>query len=235
MKRSVWIGWDPREVDGYAVTRASARANLNPLVPIHGVVLQALNQGGLYWRPTMSVGCGLYDLISDAPMATEFAISRFLVPHLAGEGWALFLDADMLVRTSLDLLFAQADPSKAAMVVKHDHRPTEKEKMDGQPQTQYPRKNWSSVMLLNCDHPSNRVLTVGMVNEMPGRDLHRFCWLADDEIGSLDPTWNHLVGYSEPLADPAIVHFTSGIPSMPGHENDPFADEWRAELQRWAA
>lgn len=237
MKRSVWIGWDPREADGYAVARSSARRHLDPAVPIRGLVLDDLRRQGLYTRPTSRRDGRLWDDISGAPMSTAFAISRFLVPHLAGEGWALFMDADVLVRSSLDALFdiAEANPDKAVMCAKHNHRPRETEKMDGQAQTRYARKNWSSVMLLNCDAPANEALTVEMVNTRPGRELHRFCWLTDDDIGALYPSWNYLVGYSPTIADPAIVHFTSGVPSMPGHENDPFADEWRAELERWAA
>lgn len=235
MKRYVYIGWDPRECDAFAVARRTAERHLSAFHHVNSLVLSDLRRRGLYSRPTSRHDGRLWDDISDAPMSTEFAISRFLVPSLAPGGWALFMDADVMVRRNLGDLFALADPTKAVMVVKHDHRPERAVKMDGQAQQQYPRKNWSSVMLFNCDHPSNRALTTEMVNELPGRDLHRFCWLADDEIGALDPTWNWLVGYSEPLADPAIVHFTEGVPSMPGHEDNPFADEWRAELERWAA
>jgi hypothetical protein len=107
--------------------------------------------------------------------------------------------------------------------------------MDGQIQTAYARKNWSSVCVFNCDHPANRALTVDLVNTLPGRDLHRFCWLADNEIGALDPKWNWLAGHSDAAIDPAIVHFTDGVPSMPGYEDAPFADEWFAHLKQRAA
>jgi lipopolysaccharide biosynthesis glycosyltransferase len=168
-------------------------------------------------------------------MATEFACSRFLVPRLAQSGWALFMDCDMLVRTDLLKLFNQADPDKAVMVVKHNHQPPEGIKMDGQAQTRYARKNWSSVILWNVEHPANAALTMELVNTVPGRDLHRFCWLEDDLIGELHPKWNWLVGHSDPEVDPAIVHFTDGIPTMHGYEDCEYADEWRAELERWAA
>jgi lipopolysaccharide biosynthesis glycosyltransferase len=170
-------------------------------------------------------------------MATEFAISRFLVPHLAKSGWALFMDCDMLVRADLMELFALADPSKAVMCVKHRHVPPPGLKMDGQEQTRYARKNWSSVMLLNRDHPANKRLTVEMINSVPGRDLHRFCWLEDDKIGELPPEWNFLVGHTKlPRGkSPKIVHFTEGTPAMAGYENVEFADEFWAQLQAWAA
>jgi hypothetical protein len=232
---SIWIGFDPRETDGYAVTRQSTISGLNAPIPVRGVVLSDLRERGLYTRPTSRRDGRLWDEISDAPMSTEFACSRFLVPHLAGSGWAMFMDCDMLVRRPLRKLFALADPSKAVMVVKHHHEPPEGEKMDGQLQVRYARKNWSSVVLYNCDHPANQALTVDLVNTVPGRDLHRFCWLDDDLIGELPHEWNWLVGHSNPAIDPAIVHFTTGIPSMPGYEDCQFSDEWRSHLYRWAA
>lgn len=237
---SIWIGWDPREADAFAVARHSTERHLIAPIRARGVVLTNLRTGGLYTRPTERKNGKLIDVLSrrddyDGAISTEFACSRFLVPRLAGSGWALFMDADMLVRRDLQPLFAQADPSKAVMVVKHDHQPAESVKMNGQAQTRYFRKNWSSVILWNVDHPANRALTMDLVNSVPGRDLHRFCWLDDELIGELDPQWNFLVGHTDPSIDPAIVHFTDGTPAMPGFENCPYADEWRAELERWAA
>lgn len=234
-KLSIWIGYDPREAAAYAVARASIRRHATIPVPIHGLVLNDLREKGLYTRPHERRGCQLWDVISDAPCATEFSNSRFLVPHLAGSGWALFMDCDMLVRGNIRELFDLCDPEKAVMVVKHNHQPPEGVKMDGQMQTRYARKNWSSVIAFNCDHPANKALTLEMVNELPGRDLHRFCWLEDDLIGELPVEWNWLAGHSDPAVDPKIVHHTEGSPCLPGYEDAPFADEWRAELARWAA
>jgi len=238
MSRSIWIGFDPREFAAYAVARNSIRRRMLRETPIKGVILSHLRVDGLYKRSTSVRDGLLWDDISDAPMATEFACSRFLVPHLAkrmprqtqAERWALFMDCDMLVRGNIYDLFSACDPSKAVMVVKHNHNPTEAIKMDGQIQTRYARKNWSSVMAFNLEHPANDALTVDLVNTVPGRDLHRFCWLNDDDIGALDPGWNYLVGNSPQHPNPGIVHFTDGIPTMEGYEDCEFADEWRAEL-----
>lgn len=92
-------------------------------------------------------------------------------------------------------------------------------------------------MLFNVNHPANASLTPELVNALPGRDLHRFCWLADNEIGELETGWNYLVGHHTPddAPVPALVHFTDGIPTMRGYEDCEFADEWRAELELWAA
>jgi hypothetical protein len=106
--------------------------------------------------------------------------------------------------------------------------------MDGQLQTRYARKNWSSFCIFNCDHPANKKLTLEAINTLPGRDLHAFCWLGDEEIGELDASWNFLVGDTDPKISPDVIHFTCGTPDMPGYENVPFADEWRTTLNDWA-
>ena len=241
MNRSIWIGFDPREAAAYAVARSSTKRRLTQPLAIRGVVLAALQEDGLYhrpieWREGPTANRIMWDTISDAPMSTQHANARFLVPHLAGTGWALFMDGDVLVRGNVVRLFDGLDPAKAVYCVKHRHLPPAGVKMDGQEQTRYVRKNWSSVVVWNCQHPSNRTLTVEAVNSLAGRDLHRFVWLDDEEIGELDPKWNWLVRQSEPLTlnSPQIVHFTEGTPDMPGYEDDPYADEWRQELARWA-
>lgn len=232
----IFVGYDPREAEAYSVARESIRARLTQPVKLRGVVLDELKSKGLYRRPTERRDEKLWDCISEAPMSTEFAISRFLVPHLAGsQGWALFLDCDVLSRSNVLRILDHADPAKAVMVVKHDHVPASSVKMDGQEQTRYARKNWSSVMLFNLEHVSNVNLTVDLVNSVPGRDLHRFCWLKDEEIGELPAEWNFLVGHTDPKVNPKIVHFTEGGPWMAGYEDVPFADEWRGERNRWAA
>jgi hypothetical protein len=240
LRRSIWIGWDPREASAFAVARHSARRHLTQPIPIFGVVLADLQARGLSTRPIeyrlnefgQSV---MWDVISDAPQSTQHANSRFLVPYLAKSGWAVFMDGDVLVRGNLARLLDGLDPRKALYCVKHMHRPPEGMKMDGQTQLQYARKNWSSFTIWNCSHPANRALTLETANTLTGRDMHRFVWLEDDEIGELGVEWNWLVGHSPPVDDPQIIHFTHGVPDMPGYENVPFADEWRQELNRWAS
>jgi lipopolysaccharide biosynthesis glycosyltransferase len=232
---SIFLGFDPREAVAFAVARDSIRRRLSSPVKVRGLILSHLRAQGLYWRKHERRDGQLWDVISNAPMSTEFAISRFLIPTLACTGWALFLDADMLVLGDLAELFEAADDRYAVMCVKHDYAPMRTEKMDGQAQTAYPRKNWSSLCLWNCNHPANARLTVEMVNSLPGRDLHRFCWLDDDLIGDLDPAWNYLIGHSDPKITPKIVHFTAGGPWFAGYEHVPYADEWREARDAWAA
>lgn len=230
----IYLGFDPREAAAFAVARHSILRHLTQLIPVHGLVLDDLRERGIYTRPTERRDGRLYDVISEAPMSTEHAIARFLVPFLAGSGWALFMDGDVLVRGNLARLFACADDRYAVMCVQHRHEPPEGEKMDGQAQLRYARKNWSSVCLWNVEHPANARLTVEMVNTLPGRELHAFSWLRDDEIGALDTAWNWLAGHSDPEIEPDVVHFTAGTPDMAGYESQPYADDWRAELRAWA-
>ena len=234
---SIWIGYDAREAEAFSVCRASIRHRLNQPIPIRGLVMRDLIYRGLYDRPTEHRASAadkpiMWDVISDAPMATEFAISRFLVPTLAKTGWALFMDCDMMALTDLSDVFRDLDPSKAVYCVKHKHDPIKIRKMDNQIQTFYARKNWSSFCLFNCEHPSNRALDLVMVNTLPGRDLHRFCWLKDEEIGALDPSWNFLVGHTDPVIQPKIIHWTDGGPWFRDYENVEFAKDWLDERDR---
>lgn len=250
MERSVWIGFDPSEADGYAVTRTSLERNLNTPVPVRGLILDDLKQQGIYIRPTEIRDGHLFDVVSSHVMATEFAISRFFVPLLVrkerngrnGNPWALFMDSDMMVLEDINRLFELADDRYAVMVVKHTHNVQKGEKMGGQVQIPYWRKNWSSVILFNVNHPAHDALDMHMLNNTKGLSLHQFCWLQDALIGELSPRWNYLEGYSEPHdlepfgdTKPSIVHFTEGLPSM-GEQYDegPHAAAWWEELTIWA-
>lgn len=240
--KSIWIGFEPRETAAFAVCRASINLHLTQPVPVNGIVLDDMRELGLYRRQTGTANGQLWDVISEAPMSTEFAISRFLTPILAqhqlGGGMAMFMDCDIMARANLIPLLdaCAADKTKAVWCVKHNHQPTNDTKMDGQAQTRYSRKNWSSVMVFNCDHPSNTHLTIDLVNSVPGRDLHRFCWLEDSEIGELHPVCNYLVGHTklEQGVEPELVHWTDGAPCMPGYEDAEYADEFNRMLRSWA-
>lgn len=233
----IYIGYEPREAAAFAVCRSSISHRLTRPIPIHGLILDDLRSRGLYWREHTRNGNVLFDKISEAPMSTEFAISRFLVPIIAKTGFVIFMDCDIMARANIERIMSHVDPSKAVSVVKHHFDPPEGVKMDGQVQQRYARKNWSSVMVFNCDHVANRHgLSMQIVNTVPGRDLHRFFWLQDHEIGELPPEWNYLVNHTELPVNigPRLVHWTDGSPCLPGFENEPFADEFRDELIRWA-
>lgn len=232
MKKTIWIGYDPREQDAFNVAAQSIRRHLTDEIEIFAVVLPVLQSYGLYQRPTERRDGKLWDRISEAPMSTEFAISRFFIPWLAKHyvaepsDWALFMDCDVMARADLNELFALADPDMALQCVQHDYQPAESVKMDGQVQTAYPRKNWSSVMLWNLNHPAHAALTIAKLNTWAGRALHGFRWLPDQFIGQLPAEWNHLVGVDQPRPDAKLVHFTLGTPSMDGYAACEHAGEW---------
>lgn len=231
----IWVGFDPKEASAYAVCRASIRNKLTAPIRVRGVILSDLQKKGLYTRPTERRDGQLWDVMSGAPMSTTFAVSRFFIPHLQPRGGlALFMDCDILVRSNLEKVFKLARPRYAVMVVKHQYQPSETQKMDGQAQTKYARKNWSSFCLWNLDHPAHKKLTLEVLNTWPGRDLHAFKWLEDDEIGELPIEYNYLCGVTDSEVDPKCVHFTLGGPWFPGYEEVEYADEWRHELTEWA-
>jgi len=230
MKINAYVGYDNRQPLAYAITVRSL-LNHSDLFPhqITPILLPHLQGTGEYNRPMNKKDGQMFDEISEAPMATEFAISRFFIPWLNGyEGWTLFCDSDFLFRSDVAKLFEQIDETKAVMCVKHKHCPTKAKKMDGQLQTLYKRKNWSSMMLINNEHPKNAVLEPSLLNALPGRDLHAFDWLDDEDIGEIGPEWNWLVGHSDTAIDPCAVHFTNGTPDMPGYEDSAHAGEWNA-------
>jgi lipopolysaccharide biosynthesis glycosyltransferase len=217
----VFVGYDPREDIAYQVCKHSILTK-QPAADVRPLVQKELRDAGWYTRPV------------DKLASTEFTFTRFLVPELMNfKGWAVFMDCDMILTTDIAELFDQADDKYAVMCVQHDYTPKEGMKMDGQKQTIYPRKNWSSVVLFNCGHPSNARLTQDMVNdpELNGAYFHRFSWLKDEEIGELDHTWNYLVGVYNDIEVPKLIHYTEGGPWFENYRNGEFSLRWKEELQ----
>lgn len=227
-KIQIYMGWDSREDLPFQVARESIRKRCSTPLAIMPLRLEHLD--GILTRPIEHRDGKLWCPISDAPMSTEFAISRFCVPFLQDKGWALFCDCDILCWSDINELFDLADDRYAVMVVKHQLESGQTLKMDGQVQTYYSRKNWSSVVLWNCDHPSNKRLTSERLNNWPGRDLHAFKWLEDSEIGELPQVWNWLVNVTpgEPKQK-GIWHYTLGGPWFDGWPSAPHDEEWIEE------
>jgi hypothetical protein len=118
--------------------------------------------------------------------SNRFIYSRFLTPYLSDySGWALFADGDMVCQADIAELWALRDPAKAVQVVQHDYQTKANVKYLGNRNENYPRKNWSSVILWNCAHEAHRVLTPEFIQRMPGSYLHRFSWLDDSLVGEL--------------------------------------------------
>lgn len=226
-----YIGYDSREDIVYQVARMSLakspQANVIPLVQ------DSLRAHRLYTRER------------DSRAATDFSLTRFLVPYLAsGTGpWAVFADCDFLfTRDVLAGLEPYLDESKAVLVVKHDYEPRSTTKMGGLTQFKYPRKNWSSFIVWNLLHEANDALDASVVNTADPSWLHQFQWLDDHEIGDLPIDFNFLVGEYEPdeKADgeevtsmtPTCLHYTLGIgPYVPPVQD--YAKLWEAHRRRF--
>lgn len=230
---TIFIGYDQNEHDAYEVCRASLLRHASR--PLHIVKLDqtALRRAGWYRREWRQEGRNRVDQGDGKPFSTDFAFSRFLVPALSlYQGWSLFCDCDFLFTRDIAEVFALADSKYAVMCVKHEHDPTETTKMGGIEQGRYRRKNWSSFTLWNNAHPSTGMLTGYLVNHFSGAYLHAFTWLQDDEIGALPREWNWLAGVDPSMVGgvPAGVHFTLGVPTIPGCEKTPYAGLWRSVL-----
>jgi len=166
----------------------------------------------------------------DEKQSNDFSFTRFLVPYLNDyDGYAIFMDCDMMLRTDIYQVLNEIDPDNAISVVQHDYTPSGKTKYLNKVQYVYPRKNWSSFVVWKCSHEKNRILTPSFVEHASGLELHRFTWLLDSEIGNLGVGWNWLVGdYINPPEDVENVHWTIGGPYFEEYSNVDFSDEWFA-------
>ncbi len=213
----LYVGFDPREACVYHVFCQSViEKSSGPVqfIPLHSPMLSN------------------FDGQQDGTNA--FIYSRYLVPHLQDfEGWAIFVDGDMILEADIYELWKLRDETKAVQVVKHDYKTKHDRKYIGTPiandNIDYPRKNWSSVTLFNCGHRSNQILTPEFVGESGGGILHRFQWLNDDEIGELPFEWNHLVD-EYPDKQAKLYHHTLGSPGFTHYAECFSSKDWNAHL-----
>ena len=213
---NIYIGFDPKEEAAYEVLKWNLeRIAKNPLniFPLKNNVLEKI---GLYNREYTEENGQKIDKIDGKPFSSDLSFTRFLVPALTMyKGWALYMDCDMYPRSDICELFEEYnDPFHALYCVKHEYAPKDNTKMDNQKQELYYRKNWSSLMLFNCEHPQNQMLTPHVVNTQTGQYLHKFGWLPDKpaDIGGINEEWNWLDGHSHEDLVAKNVHFTTGGP-----------------------
>ena len=211
---NIFIGYDHREAIAYHVCANSIIRHASKPISFTPLALQNMQD----YQETHTDG------------SNQFIYSRFLVPHLMEyKGWAIFMDGDMLVRDDIEKLWALRDDSKAVMVVKHDYKTKMTEKYLGAKNENYPRKNWSSVILWNCEHAANKVVTPGFIETATGAQLHRFTWLADELVGELPNVWNWLPDEFGANQDAKLLHYTLGTPSFHDFATTPMGDEWHRE------
>ena len=215
----IFIGYDDNETVAFHVLSHSILRNSSIPVTITPIVKR--HMAGFYGRERSNIE------------STDFSFTRFLTPYLCGyQGWAAFMDCDMLMVGDVAEFWSLRDDRYAVMCVKHDYRPVEDTKFLGQVQTKYEKKNWSSVMLFN--NAKCTTLTPQVVESESGLYLHQFKWLSSDsEIGELPNAWNYLVGEPVPRpSEPKLVHYTLGGPYFEKYATCDYAEEWRAEHAR---
>jgi hypothetical protein len=213
----IFIGWDSREDIAYKVCENSIIRHASVGLEIYPIKQDVMRNKGIYWRE--------HDPLS----STEFSFTRFLVPYLTGyKGWAVFMDCDFLWRGDIAALEDYMNPYYGAVVVKHDYKPKEAHKMDGRVQHQYPRKNWSSMILWNCEHLHIKALTPEIVNRESGMFLHQLRFLWDACIGDLPVAYNYLEGWhtKDDCPNPQAVHFTRGGPWFKDWTDVEYGKEW---------
>jgi lipopolysaccharide biosynthesis glycosyltransferase len=165
--------------------------------------------------------------------SNTFIYSRFLTPYLAGfHGWAIFADGDMICCEDLKNLWDLRDEKYAVMVVKHDYKTKAHQKYLGNKNENYPKKNWSSVILWNCGHPKNKALTPDFVMSKNGEFLHRFSWLEDGEIGEMPLEWNWLATEYPDNYQAMLLHYTLGTPCFRDYRSSAMSDLWWATFNR---
>jgi hypothetical protein len=217
---NICIGYDSREPASYHVLCHSIMRHASGPVSFTPIVQKHLRRRDIYNRE------------ADTGASTEFTLTRFLTPYLAGfTDWSIFMDCDMLMCADVYELRDMAQTDKAVMVCKHDYQPTATTKFLGHVQYPYPRKNWSSLMLFNND--KCKMLKPDLINEALPRQLHRFEWLMDEEIGSIPLEWNYLVGEGGQSTEvPKNIHWTNGGPWFSEYKDAEYAQLWHEEVQR---
>ena len=209
---NVFIGYDSKEKAAFNVLAHSILKHSTQPVAITPINLENIKDTFVRERNNLS--------------STEFSFSRFIVPHLMNyQGWALFMDCDMLMTADIAELWRLRDDKYAVQVCKHEYTPKHTTKFLGQTQTSYSKKNWSSFMLLNCK--KCHTLTPDYVNSASGLQLHQFKWLSDDSmIGDLPLEWNWLVGEYEFNNNVKNIHFTEGGPWFKEYSTSDYAEDW---------
>ena len=198
---TVYIGHDPREQEAYDVCHFSLRYS-----GFTGKIVKL-----------SSKDIPEFTREREPNQATDFTYTRFLVPYLNNyEGYALFVDCDFLFLNSPGWIFKDIHQEFAVACCKHpQYIPNSDIKMDGVPQSPMWRKNWASLMMFNCAHEVNKLLTPEYVNIiMPGKLLHQFCWVPERYLASIPLEWNCLDDYYH-FSEPSAIHYTDGGPWLP--------------------
>lgn len=216
----IWIGWDSRFPIVSDVLAYSLRKYGNYNFDIKFIKKYDIIRAG-------------FKIKNDPKATTEFTYTRFLVPYIAtgmGDGWSLFMDNDMLCYENITNIIQElieTAEKKILFVRKHDYQPANTTKMYGCEQTSYPRKNWSSMMLMNNFEMFKR-WQLKVVQQCDGARLHQFKDIPDELIGDLPEGLNDLTHKTDKTK---ILHFTEGGPWFEQYKDCPHAEDWLNTLK----
>tara|TARA_R110002153_G_scaffold13431_2_gene49969 strand:+ start:2797 stop:3462 length:666 start_codon:yes stop_codon:yes gene_type:complete len=214
-KINIYIGYDDHAQESYdkcylSILNKNTKYNLN-IVPINYNTVKSYNRK------------------KDKFESTQFSFARFFTPYESEyKGISIFVDSDFLFLDSIDSLIDLYDSNYAVQCCKHNYIPESNVKMNNKFQSHYPRKNWSSLMIFNNEHPKNKTLNPLTINNQSGAFLHRFRWLEDNEVGELPIIWNWLTSYYTETNNikPKALHYTDGGPWLSGYADCKYADKW---------
>jgi len=216
-KINLMVGFDQREAIAYHVFCQSVIDRASMPIQFLPLAENSLNQ--------------YKEIHTDG--SNKFVYSRFLTPYLMNfSGWAIFADGDMVCQADIVELWSLRDTTKAVQVVKHDYKTKATKKYLGNKNEDYPKKNWSSLILWNCGHPENAILTPEFIQGQPGSYLHRFSWLGDNLIGELDAEWNWLAIEYPENPNAKLIHYTLGTPCFKDYANECMSDAWKRNYLR---
>lgn len=215
---NIGIGYDPRESVTWHVLAHSILARSSG--PVRILPVSLANLRGTFTRPR------------DPAQSTDFAYARFLTPYLFGFEDCIFMDSDMLCLCDIWEIakIARTQMYSDVLCVKHDYTSKCETKFLGQKQTQYPKKNWSSLMWFNAHRSAVKRLTPDYVATATGMDLHQMKWAAD--VGEIPREYNWLVGEYPLDTNAKIVHYTLGSPCFSQYQHCDYSAEWFEELSR---
>ena len=210
MQIPIFVGYDPKEAVAYSVFCHSVLARTKAqvsFIPLTGELAEGASN--------------------------RFNTVRFeIADRLGYKGWGIWADGDMLCRADIKELWDLRESHYDVMVVKHEYSTKFRTKFLGQPNEDYPKKNWSSLCLVNAGNYPWRKITREYVNQAKPGHLHRFEFLKEDRVGDLPKEWNWLALEYEYNPKAKLVHHTIGLPCWKPYASlDPYADEWRAELK----
>lgn len=210
----IYIGYDPREAIAYHVCTNS--------------IIKYASQPVCFIPVALNLLPNYIETHTDG--SNQFSYSRFLVPELQNyQGWAIYIDCDTIVTTDITELWNLQNNDYAVMCVQHNYQSSASIKYLNSINTNYPRKNWSSVILWNCNHKLNQLLSSTTIVDCTGSYLHRFSWLPDSLIGEIPIEWNWLpdeYGHNDAAK---LIHYTLGIPEFNEYADTPMADKWNTE------